>query len=186
VGDEWSLALAAPGREIAVSRRLDRRSLDNYVFQIRRRFIRDGQVATKLVPAFPGYIFVAARSCWDVVRDVVDVFGFVRLNGMIAQVPSGVVDDLVREADVDGVLPLEVDDVPQFTSGTRVRILAGPAIGYLATFVRMISSDRALILVDKQVQVSIPVDRIERVDARRRRRRRGRRRWTEGSAPLAA
>ena len=168
---DWSLAITAPARERAVCRRLDYRAFENYFFQVKRRVVRNGRVTMDLVPAFPSYVFVAARSAWDALRDdVIDLIGFVAFGGEVASVPPNIVTTLLKEADPDGVLPLEVVDELEFLPGQRVRIAAGPACGYFGTFVRMVSSDRALILVDK-LPVSVSVSHIEKVERRRRRRR---------------
>jgi len=174
LAEDWSLLITAPNRERAVSKRLERRRYEHLLFWVRRQAVRGGKVVSDLVPAFPGYIFVVARGLWLAIRDVVDVVGFVTFGDEISRVPRRVVDQLTAKAQA-GVLPVDaVEEVPLFLAGMRVRVLAGSFSGYYGTFVRFISTDRALILADRRVPLNLPVEDIERADDKRRPQRRGR------------
>lgn len=152
----WSLAVTAPCREAKVSAALRRFSFDHYVFRLRRQLARNGRVYSVLVPAFPSYVFVAARSCWDFIRHATDVVDFVRFGGVIAEIPDVDVASLVARSDKDFVLPQE-ETSSKFRRGQHV-VITGGAIQGPATFDRMASPGRAIVLVDgfgRMIPVSV-------------------------------
>jgi transcription antitermination factor NusG len=142
----WSLAVTAPCREIHASESLTRFAFDHYLFKIRKRVVRHGHVESVVVPAFPSYIFVAARSCWDFIREVTDVVGFVKFGSVVADVPEADVQALADKADEDWILPLE-DPAPLFQRGQRVYVSNG-VIQAVGIYDRPTSPGRAVVLVD--------------------------------------
>src|SRR5262245_49136729 len=125
----WSLAVTAPSCEAKVSDSLRRFSYDNYLFRVKKQVVRNGQVLSLLVPAFPSYVFVAARNCWDFIRQATDVVGFVKFGGVVAEVPHADVAALAARADRNLVLP-EEDPAPRFHSGQRVCVDSGVFQGF--------------------------------------------------------
>lgn len=142
----WSLAVTAPCREAKVSNALQQFSFDHYVFKLRKDVARNGRIFSLLVPAFPSYVFVSARNCWDFIRQATDVIGFVKFGGIVTEVPDADVQALVRTADREFVLPQ--DDPPaRFVRGQKIRITSGALEGP-ATYDRQASPGRAIVLVD--------------------------------------
>jgi transcription antitermination factor NusG len=169
----WSLAVTAPCREARVSDVLKQFSFDHYVFKLRKNIVRNGRIFTLLVPAFPSYVFVAARNSWDFIRDVTDVVGFVKFGGTVAEVPDADVRALAHRAEGEKwVLPQD-EPAQRFTRGQKVRITSGALQG-MATYDRMASPGRAIVLVDtlgRLVPVSVLEDDLDTlIDDKRVRR----------------
>lgn len=180
----WSLALTPPNREFATARALTRYEFPHHVFKIRRRVARRGREHSRLYPAFPGYIFVAASDAWDFLRERCAISRYIS-----RQLPSGIVPALVASADAEGVLPTAELLHPRFRAGQPVRIRGASLLaGHAALFQNLISDTDAIVLIDWMGRwVPITVDErdlvsevISRRSSRKRQRRRRRDRRRSG------
>jgi transcription antitermination factor NusG len=133
--------------------------------------VRNGRVIPVFVPAFPSYVFVAARNCWEHIRELTGIVGFVKFGRLIAEVPVADVEALAAKATADLVLPQ--DDPPsKFAKGQKVSVSSGAFSGP-AVYDRPTSPGRAMVLVDilgRLTPVSVDEDHISKLQVLRRAR----------------
>lgn len=151
---------------------LTRLQFPNRVFWIKQRTVRRSCVVESLAPAFPGYVFVAARGCWSIIQSVIGVSGFVRQGGEVALLRSSVVEGLTGQASPEGILPESALPVSQrFKSGDQVRIYGATAAqGTTGTFQKLVDVGQAVVLIDwmgRWVPVSVDERDLERITERR-------------------
>jgi len=147
----WSLALAAPNAEDAVSVGLRQRCIPYHIFRIIKRYVYRGKVLTKHVPAFPRYVFVPPEQLWEVKNTIKGVSDIVRMGDAEAEVSDAVIDELVaRGNNGDDVLhEPEVVVEPRFKFGDRVLIGgAGALSGRDGIYQYDLGIGRASILFD--------------------------------------
>lgn len=140
----WSLALTPPSGEFRVARTLRQREIPHHLFKIRQRTAYRGITRDRLLPAFRGYLFIAASNQWDFLRDYCGVSRFVS-----RELPSGIVPSLVGLADSNDVLPtVEIPSCP-FKQGQRVHIHGMSLLaGNVAIFENLADNDSAVVLLD--------------------------------------
>lgn len=175
----WSLAVTAPNREFVTARKLAQLNFDHHLFKIRRRGVFRGRPIDRLAAAFPGYLFIAAREQWDLLRERCGINRYVHRNLPISTVPS-----LVAQADAEGVLPT-LERKSRFALNERV-IIRGASLlsGHVGLFQNMVSEFESVVLLDWMGRfVPVAVDERDLIQAstetvkgrKRRRRRRGKR-----------
>jgi len=186
----WSLAITPPNRELSISRALSRWHYEHHVFKIRRHGVFRGRVADRLLPAFPGYLFVVAQKQWYLLRTIFGVVDFIGHG-----TPIGLaVNSLMRVADENGVIPTpEIQS--RFHAGDIVIIKDGPFASQRAKFLHAVDETRVCIEVDMFGRyVPFPIDErdldLETHDKpkprRKRRHRRSRRKYRQEQSALVA
>jgi hypothetical protein len=172
------LAVTAPNREFVTARKLAKLEFDFHLFKIRRRGIFRGRPIDKLAAAFPGYLFVAARDQWDLLRERCGIARYVHRNLPISTVPS-----LVAKADIQDILP-SIEQPSRFSFNERVVIRGASLLaGHLGVFQNMVTEFEAIILLDWMGRfVPVAVDERDLIrltetpkGRKRRQRRRGKR-----------
>jgi transcription antitermination factor NusG len=117
------MVTVGPNMETPVSRVLDRLQLDHEWFRIRRKVIRQGKLDLRILPLFPGYIFLSAcECCWAAVEAIRGVRGFVRFGGIIERIPERVLGTLRERAGEDGIIN---EDALPYTAGQTVFVRVG-------------------------------------------------------------
>ena len=101
---EYTIVTVGPNLEQAVSRTLTQLDIPNEWFRIRRRVVHRGKLALRILPLFPGYIFVIAKAMWMQIERILGVRSFVRFGGVIENVPERVVAQLRERAGREGIL----------------------------------------------------------------------------------
>lgn len=178
----WSLAVVAPNRDVVASRVLTYLGFKHHSFKLRRQVVRRGAIVERILPAFPGYIFVSAyQRCWDIARDIVSVVGFVHFGEGLSLVPHHVVEGLVSLADADGVLPTPPVKVSsRFAPGDRVVIQGdGVLAGHQGIYQRVLIGPHVIIDVDwmgRWVPISVDERDLETASVSKLRKRRRRQR----------
>lgn len=186
----WSLAIISPNRELSTSRALSDWNFTHHVFKIRRRGVHRGRARDRLLPAFPGYLFIVAQNAWDTLRIFFGIANFVGHGHAI----EAAVNSLLRIADENGVIPTPELSSQRFKLGDRVVINGiGVLAGQRAIFQHLVDETRAMVLIDWMGRyVPIAIDErdlvLEASDKpkprrKRRHRRRQRHRSTEISSP---
>lgn len=155
----WKLITVAPNCESRVSRLLDEAlDLDALSFCVRRRIVFRGKVTSRRVPAFPGYVFVAAEVAFDRLREISGVFDFVRIGESVAEIDASVVDGLLELAIDDGTLPIGEEPVSaRFRAGDRV-LIRNLNFDTVGVFCSLEEPGRAIVEVDwfgRAVPVSV-------------------------------
>ena len=101
----------------------------------------------KLVPLFPGYLFLRldlSRDRWRAVNGTRGVIRLLTLGDMPQTVPAGIVEDLKSHVDTRDALVW----TPPLNVGQRVRITEGPFEDFVGTLQRLEGADRVLVLLD--------------------------------------
>jgi hypothetical protein len=140
----YNLIMVAPNCEGTVSQRLKSLEFEHTYFRIRRKVVHRGRLILRIVPLFPGYIFILAQSAWALIESITNVRGLVKFGGNLECCPGAVVCDLSERADVRGVL--SEDQLP-FQPGDRVQVrIAG--VHHTGIFRDYAGPARALVDVD--------------------------------------
>lgn len=178
---DWSLAVTAPNAERLACADLARLSYEHIFFKRRSSAVVRGRVVDATRPAFPGYIFVSAEQCWDVLRDVGKVLGLVSFGEAVGIVPARVVDLLVDRCGGGDLLPPEPEPEP-FRRGDRVVVGGyGLASGQQAVYESLAEEGKLRLMFDWMGRL-IPIEIDGRdvsmataaKDGKRKRRRRSR------------
>jgi transcriptional antiterminator RfaH len=124
-----------------------------------------------LRPLFPGYCFAAmdpTRQSWSHLK-VDKVLGLVgvREYGRPTALRNGEVEALISMAGdaIDGVIGPTQDARPIFRQGDRLRVVAGPFAGLLATFKGDRPQDRVAVLMEVlgKAAIDLPRHYVERI-----------------------
>jgi hypothetical protein len=156
----WALATTAPNCERRVSNRLTRLDYPHLLFKLWKSRVWKGRVHEYLVPAFPSYVFVTAKHCWEITRDIYDVLGLVEEGQLI---PNGVVEGLIDCCGGGDILPV-VKSPERFRTGDKVVIGGfGPAAGHVGIYQYTLADERVCVLFDwlgQWVPVSVREDEL--------------------------
>lgn len=145
----WFLVVTKPSGENAAQVNLERQGYRVYYPRLLRPSLYRGRWIERIVSLFPRYLFVqldAATQSLAPVRSTLGVANIVRFGTEAAQVPSAVVDGLIRCADPDtGLHRLKTGRI--FEPGAAVRVIAGAFEGLQGIFERDVGSERVVILL---------------------------------------
>jgi transcriptional antiterminator RfaH len=100
-----------------------------------------------LAPLFPRYLFVALdleRDRWRTINGTRGVTSLVMHGSLPAPVRSGVIETLLASSTPEG----EVRFCSDMTSGSRVRLVAGPFAGQLGILRDLSRSGRVRVLIE--------------------------------------
>ncbi len=157
----WHIALTQPGQDKQAAESLRSRCylVYNPICYRRVRGAR-GHRIKKLLPMFPGYLFVdAGGQSWERLRTCPGIRtndSLLKINGHFAVVPNEVFDE-IRRTELALVAPLEVP-LP-FRVGEELKITDGPWSGYFGTVDRLDNEEAAVLLMNvfgRQTPVRIP------------------------------
>jgi len=157
---------------------LDCHRFDHIIFRMRRRIVFRGRIVERLVPAFPGYVFVKALQCWDLIREIIGVIDFVRHGNEVATIHPVIVNNIAANADSEGVLNFrELEKASRWREGDKIRLCEGVFSGYQAVYKFPLSEEQSIVEIDwlgRWSPVNVDNDVIETVTLDKRKRRRGR------------
>jgi transcription antitermination factor NusG len=162
----YQLIMVAPNTEASVSRTLAALNFEHWIFRIKRKIVLRGQVIERLVPAFPGYIFVLARNAWITIKSIIGVRSFVSFGEQLCDVPVRVVEDLCAQCDQDGVLRWAQEPTSPFALDELISVTLAQGILLQGRFQYLLTPDRAMVLVDwmgRMVCVSVRVSECKAV-----------------------
>ena len=164
---QWYALRSKPRKEDVLARQLRSRGIE--VFFPRLRVNPVNPRARKLVPYFPGYMFVHTdieQTGFSTFNWMPHAIGLVMYGDEAAHVPDNLIHEIrkrVEEIDVAGGEMLEV-----LKPGDRVRIEHGPFAGYEGIFdTRLPGTERVRVLLEfisneRQVSVELEVGEIEK------------------------
>lgn len=159
-GERWFAVQSQCHREAGAALQLRNQGFRVFL-PLRARTRRHARrIDIRLVPFFPGYLFVALDLGRDRWRSVNSTYGVQRLvmagcESRPMPVPTGVIEALHHEADARGCLV--PDD--RLRVGEPVRILAGPFNDIVGELVQLDDSGRIRVLIEllgAQIPVLLP------------------------------
>ena len=143
----WYVVHTQPCSEDRASMRLNAQGYDVFCPRLRKTVRHARKSENKLVPLFPGYLFLRLDISRDRWRAVNGTRGVIRLltQGDVPQaVPAGIVEELRSHVDAHDALVW----TPPLNIGQRVRITEGPFEDFVGTLQRLEGTDRVLVLLD--------------------------------------
>jgi transcriptional antiterminator RfaH len=157
----WFVARTKHRKEACAQHNLEGRGLTVFLPRVvELRYDHPASVSRRLIPLFPGYLFV--RMCFPAdygpVMWAPGVRELVSFGGGPVPVDDAVIEDLVRRCGVAGVL----DAAPaRWRPGDRVEIPVGPFAGQLATVLGVTPSRRRVKLLiaflARQTPLEVPL-----------------------------
>jgi len=156
----WSLAITPPNCELKISRALARWDYEHCVFKVRRRRVFRGRAHDRLLPAFPGYLFVVAKNSWSTLREIFGVVDFLA-HGQPIELA---VKSLKQIADSDGVIPTPEISSSRFAPGDRVIINSADVriSGQRAEYLYAVGDGKAAVRIEWLMGKFVPMQIDER------------------------
>ena len=105
------------------------------------------QFRTKMVPLFPGYLFVGLREnkpSWKALNSTYGVSRCVCFDGTVRAIPNQLIHDLKANCDERDVFR----PTPAFATGDIVEIQKGPFANFLAEIEHLQPDQRVWVLID--------------------------------------
>lgn len=146
-GMRWYLVYTKPRAETTARINLERQGYEVYLPLVRAPRKRLGRSVSVVGPMFPRYLFVhldTRSDNWAPIRSTLGVVSLVRFGHLPAAVPDGLIAELRRREDEEGIQVLPAE---RYEPGARVRITAGSLTGYEAIFLARTARDRVQILL---------------------------------------
>jgi hypothetical protein len=190
----WMLAQTVPNFEMKASERLSRFGFQNRLFKHQISCVNHGRVVSRLVPAFPRYLFVFVAD--EMLFFLQLLWDFFHLSSFIrSPFVERAMDWLLRCSMPGDVLPVDHEQGVRFKFGDRVQIVSGRhiAFGCNGIYQHTVRPGRVCILspwLGQMVPIEVNESDIELVlykkEKRRRRRHRKFRRRSFNDAAVPA
>jgi transcriptional antiterminator RfaH len=138
----WTVAQIESQREKTAADFLRQSGFTTYLPQLK---IRRSSQPQRIVPFFPGYLFVQIVERWYPVRWSVGVIRLLMEGDHPGHVPDNVIATIRRQEGRDGFVK-----IPKYglQLGQAVRVAKGSFVGHLAVFDGMAGQDRSRILLE--------------------------------------
>lgn len=161
----WYLVRTRPKSESTAQTNLGRQGYEVHCPQLLQSTPCRGRWRERIVPLFPGYIFLRldeGRQPLAPVRSTQGVASAVRFGPSYAIVPDAVIQELRARANSEtGLHRLNLP--ARLAPGARVRVIAGPFEGLEGVFQRETGSGRAIVLLavlGQTASVGVPADNV--------------------------
>lgn len=162
---QWFVVHTQPSKEIVAQQHLIEQGFEAYLprFKKTRRHAR--KVDEILAPLFPRYLFVGIDlevDGWRSIQGTRGVSYLLVTDNRPAVVPTAIVQDLKKQENAEGLLPVESANL--FAKGDRVRVLEGAFEGQTATIDRLDDRERVQLLLSffgRETSVSVPAYALE-------------------------
>ncbi len=144
----WYLIYTKPRNETLARTNLERQGFEVYLPQLAQTRRQRGRYRTVIEPCFPRYLFIALNMVtdnWSPIRSTYGVSRLVTFDGMPAQVPHELVEQLKQNEDSEA---LQRRPEQIFNPGEKITIIDGPFAGYEGIFHSLKGNERAAILLD--------------------------------------
>lgn len=144
----WYLIYTKPRNETLARTNLERQGFEVYLPLLAQTRRQRGRYRTVIEPCFPRYLFIALNTVtdnWSPIRSTYGVSRLVTFDGIPAQVPHDLVEQLKQNEDHEG---LQRRPEQIFNPGEKVTIIDGPFAGYEGIFHSLKGNERAAILLD--------------------------------------
>jgi transcriptional antiterminator RfaH len=144
---QWLLLHSKAFKEEFLWREINARQIECYLPRLHVTPVNPR--SRKIVPYFPGYLFVQLEPDHQAVnslRWLPGATGWVHFGEQIASVPEAIVSGIRRH--VDALNAEQARGAERFTRGERLEILGGPFEGFEAIFdTRLSGRDRVRVLI---------------------------------------
>jgi len=161
----WYVAQTHPHAEVKAGLHLTRQGFEIYLPRYLKKRRHARRVETVAAPLYPGYVFVAI-DCgvqrWRSIQSTIGVSRLVCHGDDPAAVPEGIVEELKRRQDKNGLIGFERRD--RFNPGDTVRVVEGAFSDCLGLYEGIDDRERAAILLDllgRKVRVVLPSDLLD-------------------------
>ena len=154
----WYCAGFLRNKEHLAIQHLQRQGYSVFCPRLRKTVSHARRKVQKLVPLFPGYLFVkldVSQQRWRPIDGTIGVTHIVKTAGRPARVDPGFVAPLLESADAAGVISFDQALKP----GDAVRAIGGPLNDQLGVLCRMKDTDRVVVLMSmlgRELEVTIP------------------------------
>jgi len=144
----WYVVYCQPRQEDRADFNLRRQGFETWLPRLRRTRRHARRMDTRLVPLFPGYLFVSLdleRHPW---RSINGTFGVRRIlctDERPSPVAKGFIESLRETVDAEGLVAVPKDT---FKCGDRVRLVASPFADMIGTLARLTDKDRVAVLLN--------------------------------------
>jgi transcriptional antiterminator RfaH len=158
----WSVAQTESQRENVAAAFLKQANFQIYLPKIRTGHGKRERV----LPLFPGYVFVEIVDRWYDIRWTVGVLQLLLVGELPARVPDSVMTSIRRQEGKDGLVKLPK---PRgLVRGDPIRVLRGSFEGRIGVYQGLSSSQRSKILLSllgRQVPVLLPTQDVKALAA---------------------
>lgn len=164
-GTSWFLAQLKPNSANIAEKNLKRQGFKSFLPLADETVQRNGKFVTAPRPLFPGYLFVAfdvTRGHWRSVNSTSGITRLVSFGSEPAQVPRGLVSQIMLRCDAEGkLLPPK-----QLKPGDQVTMDKGPFANFAAEVEKIAPDRRVWVLMDimgGRARVSVDADQLRGV-----------------------
>ncbi|MEO9599252.1 transcriptional activator RfaH [Parasphingorhabdus sp.] len=153
----WHLAQYKPNCAMIAKHNLARQGFEVFLPLETNTRISRGKFIEKIMPFFPGYLFVGladGSSPLNAIRSTYGVSQLVRFGTKAADVPAQLIVELKSRCNKDGLIGKNVI----FEEGEKVRVTDGPFANLVGQVERTVSDRRVWLLLDvmgKKTKVSV-------------------------------
>lgn len=163
---DWYAVYCKPKQDARAEMHL--RNQGYHVFRplIRKRKCVRGHMCDTVESLFPRYLFIHlddADEDWAPIRSTRGVVNLVRWGSCVPHVPDSVIDEIRDRLDTQNCIDLGIED---YQLNERLRITAGPFVGYEGIFNTRSGEERVIVLLEimQQTQhLELPEQMVERV-----------------------
>lgn len=162
----WYAAKILANREMLAVQNLSRQGYETFCPRIVKHVRHARSTLRKLVPLFPGYLFVnidMATTRWRPVDSTFGVASLVKFGGQPARLPAGLVEAMQAAATPDGeIVDLSPAADAPYEIGDAVRIIGGALNDWIGRVIALPAADRVTLLIElasRQVKLTVPAGR---------------------------
>ncbi len=162
---QWYVAQTHPHAETKASLHLTRQGFEIYVPRYLKKRRHARRIDTVAAPLYPGYVFVAIDrevQRWRSIQSTIGVSRLVCRGDEPAALPEGIVEELKRRQDENGLISLQRR--ARFNPGDKIRVVEGAFSDCLGLYEGIDDKERAAILLDllgRKVRVVLPSDLLD-------------------------
>jgi transcription elongation factor/antiterminator RfaH len=146
-GERWYVARSLPRQETRAQFQLLRQGFPVFLPLATKTVRHARKLRTVKSPVFPGYMFVVFaidRDQWRSVNGTRGVASLIMQGETPQPVPGGVVENLLRLTDEDGIVRFDCN----LRQGQPVRVVAGPFTSAIGILERLDANGRVRVLLD--------------------------------------
>lgn len=161
----WYVAQTQPRAEVKAGQHLTRQGFEIYLPRYLKKRRHARRVETVAAPLYPGYVFVAFDrevQRWLSIQSTIGVSRLVCRGDEPAALPAGIVEELKRRQDENGLIGFERR--ARFNPGDTVRVADGVFCDCLGLYEGMDDRQRVAILLDllgRKVRVFLASDLVD-------------------------